>query len=61
MHFAHPVQKILNKMKGFLDKQLTKMAQPFIFDEGETVEDEHPEEMEMELESDVEEHGDNTE
>ena len=37
------------------------MAQPFIFDEDETVEDEHPEEMEIELESDVEEHGDNTE
>lgn len=65
MHFAHPVQTILNKMKAFLDKQLTKMSQPFIFDEDETVEasdrDEPPEEMEIEVESDEEEHGDNTE
>ena len=36
-------------MKAFIDEQLTEMAQPFIFDEDETVE------------SEVEEHGDNTE
>ena len=48
-------------MKAFLDKQLAKMAQPFIFDEDETVEDSDRDEPPEYMEPNVEEHGDNTE